>query len=305
VNPIYAKPSHASGVEQSTALPALEPYISIAQARLDAAAAAPMGASVVVLDTGMAVGTYRPHALSALGGHVTWTNADGEVPDSDGDDLLDFASGHGTFISGLIQQVAPGAVVTIHRVLNEQGDGDEATISQALHSLPTPPAGGAILSLSFGGYTVDTPGVMASAISYAQSIGYVVVSSAGNDSTCQESWPAAFPEVIAVGAVGPDGPASFTNYGPWVRACAPGVNIVSTFFDKWNGAEPPVDGTDPDDYKGWACWSGTSFSGPIVAARLAREMAATGCTAKEAVARIIDQPALLRLPGLGTVVNEL
>jgi hypothetical protein len=42
---------------------------------------------------------------------------------------------------------------------------------------------------------------------------------------------------------------------------------------------------------------------PIVVAALVREMTRCGCNAKEAVERVIDDPALYRIPGLGTVVN--
>ena len=99
--------------------------------------------------------------------------------------------------------------------------------------------------------------------------------------------------------------APFSNYGPWVRACAPGVDLVSTFFAGWNGDAPCDADGDPDDYTGWACWSGTSFAAPVVVGALAREMATGVDPPTEAVARLIDNPALLRIPGLGTVVNVL
>jgi hypothetical protein len=107
-----------------------------------------------------------------------------------------------------------------------------------------------------------------------------------------------------VGAIGPYGPAPFSNWGPWVRACAPGVELVSAFFDTFNGPVVVVpNAKDPDEFKGWAEWSGTSFSTPVVVAALAREMGATGCNAKTAVKNIIDAPGLARIPGLGTIVN--
>ncbi len=259
-----------------------------------------------MLDTGLASATFRPTAVAAMSAMVTSSgNRDSDRPDADHDDELDPAAGHGTFIAGLIEQVAPGTRVTVHRVLHAQGDGDEVQISAAIYALPKPPREGAILNLSFGGYVMDHPGVLASAVAEAQHRGYVVVASAGNDATCQPSFPAAFPDVVAVGAVGPAGPAPFTNYGSWVRACAPGVDLVSSFFRGWNGHLPASGGVDPDKFDGWACWSGTSFSAPVVAGALAREMTVNGCSARDAVTRLIDQPALLRLPGLGTVINAL
>ena len=259
----------------------------------------------MVLDTGLANSTFIPAALDQL---VTAPAPDDE-PDADSDDALDPAAGHGTFIAGLIQQLAPGSAVDVRRVLHAEGDGDEVQIAQALDDLPDPPERGGLLNLSFGGYVMDHPGVLADAVARAQDRGWVVVASAGNDGTCRPQYPAALPEVIAVGAVGPDGPAPFTNYGSFVRACAPGVDLVSTFFAGWDGGEVAPAGSpageDPDAFDGWACWSGTSFSCPVVVGALARAMAADTMTAADAVTRLIDDPALLRIPGLGTVVNVL
>jgi hypothetical protein len=259
--------------------------------------------SAVVLDTGLATSSFHSAALTALLPLLAATTADGDQPDDDGDLDLDPAAGHGTFIAGIIQQLAPGTAVALRRVLHAEGDGDEVQIATAIEALPDPPAGGALLNLSFGGYAVEVPGLLAASVAGAQARGYVVVASAGNDGTCRPTIPASLPGVISVGAVGPQGPAPFTNHGTWVRACAPGVDLVSTFFAGWNGDAGPVDGdSDPDDYTGWACWSGTSFAAPVVVGALAREMAA-GTTASDAVAKVVDHPALLRLPGLGTLVN--
>jgi subtilisin family serine protease len=155
-----------------------------------------------------------------------------------------------------------------------------------------------ILNLSFSGYTLHGMAPLAQAVIQLQLAGTVVVASAGNDATCVPAYPAAFPGVISVGAIGPSGPAWFTNYGPWVRACAPGVDIVSTFFTEW--ARP-----DDETFSGWARWSGTSFAAPAVVGALAAAMQRhPGMTPKEAVAEVIDDPTLMRIPGLGTVVNQ-
>ena len=146
---------------------------------------------------------------------------------------------------------------------------------------------------------------MAWAVANVQAQGAVVVASAGNDGTCRPALPASLPGVISVGAIGPYGPAPFSNYGPWVRACAPGVDLCSTFFNGYEGSLPPnPDGTDPDNYAGWALWSGTSFSAPVVTGALVRAMMADGkCSAQTAVERVVDAPSLMRIPTLGTVVN--
>ena len=146
--------------------------------------------------------------------------------------------------------------------------------------------------------------VLAAAVRRATRLGTVIVASAGNESTCRRTYPAALPGVVGVGAIGPDGPAVFTNYGPWVRACAPGVDIVSWFFTEFPGPLPaPAGGVDPDDFRGWAEWSGTSFSAPMVTAALARYMATFDVGPAEAVRNVIDGPGLMQIPDLGTVVN--
>jgi subtilisin family serine protease len=262
---------------------------------------------VVVLDTGLAAEGVRPASLA-------WLEADRqdwELPDEDDRGHLDPAGGHGTYIAGLIEQLAPGCEIVPERVLSTMGDGDEATVAAHIEAIGRATGKSVdqrepvdLLNLSFGGYGLERPHVLESAIRRVQAAGTVVVASAGNDATCQPTFPAALPGVIAVGALGPGGPAPFTNYGRWVRACAPGVDVVAPFFTDFNGAkDAPVGEGDPDDFHGWARWSGTSFAAPVVVAALAREMRRSGVDAKGAVARVIDAPGLLRIPDLGTVVN--
>jgi subtilisin family serine protease len=259
---------------------------------------APPGAPkprVTVLDTGLARDDLRPQSLNrVMHPGASWQ----EGPDDDGDNFLDPAAGHGTFISALINSLCPGCDLTADRVLTNYGEGNEVAIAQRIDSLDAD-----LLNLSFGGYALEHMNVLASAVRAAQKRGIVVVASAGNDGTCRATFPAALPGVIGVAAIGPFGPARFSNYGPWVRACAPGVDLLSEFFTVFDGADiAPPGGADPDKFAGWARWSGTSFSAPVVVAALAREMQ-QGLTSAQAVARVIDAPGLLRLADMGTVVN--
>jgi len=304
-NPAFANPAdprRTTGLRRSSARPA-HPDAERAKALRASLAAKPAPGSpkIIVLDTGLA-GIAMPKAMSAspcISGDLV------DQPDSDGNKFLDGAAGHGTFIAGLINQIAPGCTVAVRHVLRSYGDGDEATIVNAINNLERDKD--TILNLSFGGYVWDSPFALARAIRKFQEDGGVVVASAGNDASCQPTYPAALADVVSVGAVGPMGPAAFTNYGPWVRACAPGVDLVSTFFEGFKGAgRPGPDGVDPDNFGGWARWSGTSFAAPVVVAALAREMLRTPKarrSAAAAVEQVIDAPGLLRLPDLGTVVN--
>jgi subtilisin family serine protease len=290
--PMYAQPMYAQVPRRSSAVPTIAPVLPPRTMQSPTHAV-----RVAVLDTGMASDKYRPAALDGFApSKEHW-----EVPDDDGDLRLDPAAGHGTFIAGLIDLVTPGCDITVVRELSGLGAGDEVAVADRIHAL----AGNVhILNLSFGGYAMDHMHLLAAAVRAATAKGTVVVASAGNDGTCRPNYPAALPGVVGVGAVGPQGPAPFTNYGPWVRACAPGVDVVSWFFSDFDGPEPAASsGVDPDRFRSWAKWSGTSFAAPMVAAALAREIQAYGVTPAEAVTRVIDSPGLLRLPDLGTLVN--
>ncbi len=305
-SPMYGHPMYGHAPHSSTARPApADAPLAVIIDEVDMAPA--LGsATVIVLDTGLAEVPFRPHAVVDSTTIRAASAADGDRPDEDGDDRLDPAAGHGTFIAGIVDQVAPGCDVTVHRVLSTFGDGDEAGIVHCLNALEIDDPFHTILNLSFGGYVLEHPFALARAIRHLQASGVVVVSSAGNDATCRPTFPAALPGVVGVGAIGPAGPAPFTNYGPWVRACAPGVDLLSTFFTDFNGVGGiGTDGTDPDHFDGWALWSGSSFSAPVVVGALARVMRASGCTGREAVNRVVDAPALMRIPNLGTVVNVM
>jgi hypothetical protein len=315
-NPFHWNPLHwhAAGPSRSSARPAEPPSWFVpppAGQRVRKSTKPPKGQlreaaspSVVIVDTGLASGRDLPAMLSA--GAVSksqYGTSNVDVPDANQDRWLDPVAGHGTFIAGIVERIAPGCNVEVMSVLTPQGDGTEADVVAAIDEVASRPNPPAFLNLSLGGYVWERAPMLSSAILRAQRNGIVVVASAGNDGTCRPSYPAAIPGVVSVGAVGPNGPAPFSNYGSWVRACAPGVDIVSSFFADFDGLEPPSAGRDIDHFRSWARWSGTSFAAPAVVGALVREMRRAGCTGQQAVANIIDAPTLGRIPGLGTVVN--
>ena len=255
---------------------------------------------MVVLDTGLA----GPDNLPDLLNHPLRVTSSSRVdaPDRNGDRWLDPVAGHGTFIAGVIERIAPGCAIEVVGVLEPRGDGSESAIVEKIDEI-TRQRAPAFLNLSFGGYVWEDAPLLSAAVLRAQRRGIVVVASAGNDGTCRPSYPAAIPGVVSVGAIGPDGPAWFSNYGSWVRACAPGVNVVSSFFKLFDGPEVGSAGRDIDSFASWATWSGTSFAAPAVIGALVREMRRSRCTPTEAVEHVIDASWLGRIPGLGTVVN--
>jgi hypothetical protein len=319
INPASINPSHparVTGLRRSSARPAAPTAEQAAVMTKRICAKGVKGApTVIVLDTGLAEADggglrmlSKAHAIHAAPGPVTLFGEPAvafDEPDHDHNHFLDPAAGHGTFIAGIVNQVAPGCSLTVHRVASMYGDTDEFTAASLVAGLASDDR--TILSLSFGGHTMDDEAIVLGwAIRQFQSKGGVVVASAGNDSSCLPAFPAALPDVVSVGAVGPGGPAPFTNYGPWVRACAPGVHLTSMFFEGFEGKEHAgPDGIDPDNFEGWAMWSGTSFSAPVVVGALARMMMWAKCSAAEAVERVVDAPELMRIPNLGTVVNVI
>jgi subtilisin family serine protease len=283
---------------------------------------------VLVVDTGAfpqiapngAVTSPQANAAKAMLASLD-PSSDTDPWDADANHVLDPFAGHGTFIAGLFANLAPGSDVTCERGLTSFGDTDDVLIARTLlerFDVPSDSPPFDIVSMSFGGFCEDDdpPTAIAAAIATIQARyrtdddisdppdlikeQVVFVASAGNDGSCRPTWPASFENVIAVGALGPDGPAPFTNFGPWVDACAPGVDIVSTFYDLSADAE-----FDGGDFNGWASWSGTSFSAPIVAAAIAWEWMCRANDGRvgDAASWLLDRPAHFRYPWLGTVVN--
>jgi len=116
--------------------------------------------------------------------------------------------------------------------------------------------GAKVLNMSFG--TDDSaldpklPKPHADVIAYALDRGCVLVAASGNSGTETRYWPAAYPGVIAAGAVGGNGlPTSFSTRGPHVALCAPGERVRSLGLS------------------GYQDVNGTSFAAPFVAATAA------------------------------------
>ncbi len=320
-NPVYASPVYAnpvvagsalanpyvcSGVRPSTARPAPAPTVVPGEYVPNPAP----GPKVVILDTGVSAAKDCPPLLTKLSakypGEEEWP--DGRDPANPSDGFLDPASGHGTFIAGLVHLLAPGRSIVPVRVVGPFGDVDVWKVVSAIEGLAKDQLldDQTVVNMSFGGYADEDMSALAAAVRRVRRTGAVVVASAGNDATDRPLFPACLPDVVAVAALDPYGPAAYTNYGAWVDACAPGTDLVSAFF-AFNGKMemPPMPGSvDPDEFLYWARWTGTSFAAPIVAAALLRQMMHGSPTAADAVERLITAEGLFRLPGLGTVVNH-
>lgn len=128
--------------------------------------------------------------------------------------------------------------------------------------IPHNPAPVDIMNISIGGPHTQ---LQAEAVKLATEAGSIIVASAGNETRGFISYPAAYPEVIAVGAVGrmyegDDIPpiASYSNYSDMIDVVAPGGGgrydddyVISTFTAPYHA--------------GYGFASGTSMASPHVA----------------------------------------
>lgn len=173
--------------------------------------------------------------------------------------------GHGTHVAGTIACASNNAtgvagvtwncrimpvrvlarIVNISNPADVRGVGSAADIAAGIRWAVD--NGARVLNLSLGGVT-DT-NVERDAIAYAIAHGAVVCAAMGNDPTAGDSFPAAYPDVIAVGAIdSADRRAGFSQVGPHIDVAAPGVGILSTVWDN-----------------GFTTMSGTSMATPHVA----------------------------------------
>lgn len=259
------------------------------------------GVRVVVIDTGLDDEARRTSLLAGvLADDPDDIDLTVDVAPQDG--FIDDQAGHGAFVAGIIRQEAPGAEVRVIRALSTEGIADELTVARAIDRAAA--AGADIINLSLGGYTDGdrAPLAISAALGRLPRTTAVVVA-AGNFASSRPTWPAAHKRVLSVGATDDDGNrAEFSNWGWWVDVCAPGVDVHSVYV---RGDERPDVETDrnPDSFDGYAVWSGTSFSAPRVAARIAVEMSRTGGSARAAVARLVEDPAAPFVPDVGVLIG--
>jgi subtilisin family serine protease len=246
------------------------------------------GVRIAVLDTGY---TLKVHAW--LDQQI---DPDGDVTEEFDvlrhDQQLDDEAGHGTFIAGVINRLAPAALIKVRQVLLSDGWGDEMTIATAIADCLEAD----IVNLSLGAYTqgnLPPIGIETALRNIPRSS--VVVAAAGNANTDVPFWPAALKQVVAVAAVDSAGQrAPYSNFGHWVDCAAPGHDITSTF--------PNVDLGDGRPFKGWAKWGGTSFAAPYLAGAVAAEMSAGGGTAADAIRRVLAAATRVD-PQIGSVIG--
>ena len=244
------------------------------------------GVRVGVFDTGI-----DPRAVDAGHGWLGGTAVDpanedllDSVPAPDG--YLDGGAGHGTFVAGLVRQVAPGCDVVAVRALDSVGVGTEFSVAEALFDLAESDDPPQVLNLSLACLATEdlAPVAMSAALDrlLERHPETVVVAAAGNDAAATPTWPAAHKGVLAVGAAAGHGPAAYSNRGWWVDFSVPADGVVSTYVRGIAAAGDEPGSTSVVHDGDYAAWSGTSFAAPQVAGAVAVGLA-EGATPAEAV----------------------
>ena len=240
---------------------------------------------VAVIDTGISPERRTDGWLAGL---VREDNVDplDDLPTPNG--YLDFGAGHGTFTSGIVQQVHPGVDLRVYRAIDSDGVGSEADVACAM--VRAVDDGAKVLNLSLGVNTVDDQPLLAVEVALDLIAGrdpdVLVFAAAGTDASSVPCWPAASKRVVSVAALAADlTPATWSNHGFWVDCSAVGEGIVSTYVE---GVESVELDPSPDSFgaDAWAVWSGTSFAAPQVAAAVARLAEEDGCTPRQALQRL-------------------
>jgi subtilisin family serine protease len=225
------------------------------------------GVRVAILDTGL---IEQPPGSDLTRDVELGDNAI-EDPDFDDDTYIDPVAGHGTFIAGLIRQVAPGTTLLVEQMIDDSGVVSELDLATRLHAaLDKDPD---IINLSLGGHTDIADGPIALQSVWerleSQARPVVVVAAAGNNASNAAFWPAASAFAVGVGALGTNGqPAWFSNFGGWVDVWAPGEYLQSDYCE---GVYRRLD-LQELPFERRAVWSGTSFATPLVVGFIATLM---------------------------------
>jgi subtilisin family serine protease len=183
---------------------------------------------VVIFDTG--VDFNHPELKAAYaGGFNTFAAAEAPVDDNH----------HGTHVSGIIAAadngigvvgVAPGCELWMVKVLDASGHGSDENIVAAIDwtlAKKKDLGGNWIVSMSLGSET-SSP-AEAEAFAKLVDAGVLPVAAAGNRGLARLDYPAAYPDVFAIGAVDSASElAGFSSGGSGLAVVAPGVDVLST-----------------------------------------------------------------------------
>lgn len=201
--------------------------------------------TISIVDTG--IQSNHPDLTGRVVGGYDYVNGDSDPSDD---------NGHGTMCAGVAAANSNNALgvagmdwsarLLAVKVLDSTGSGFTSNVAKGItYSADN---GARVISLSLGASSGSS--TLKSAVDYAYGKGSLLVAASGNDGANSVSYPAAYSNVMAVGATdSKDALASFSNYGAAQDVVAPGVSIATTrlggsyaYFSGTSAAAPFVSG---------------------------------------------------------------
>lgn len=298
-----ATPDHIMSITPVWACPATEPAEVGPGALPDPGVSdgSGQGVYIYIADTGLLDSAHDHPWLAGVTGEP-----DSLRPaDSAGTVAIPEYAGHGTFVAGVARCMAPASTVHVVSDFDTAGALSEHKMIKRLDEALG--LGADIICLPAGGNSrknIPPLGFEALWRRYRHHKGTVLVAAAGNNSSRRPFWPAAFPQVVGVGAIAASrrNRAHFSDYGPWVDVYAPGEDLVNAYaHGSYICREPPNIGAKRE-FHGLARWSGTSFATPLVAGLIAARMSRTGENGRQAADALLALARAQRLPGVGPVL---
>jgi hypothetical protein len=300
------EPTACPATEPESVYVDIEPYPSVCRDNGGG------GVLVYLADTGLQRDAGASHSWLAGVRAVDGEDFDAYPPDqppppgqAPAQELIPRYTAHGTFVAGVLRCVAPAADIIVTNAFANAGSQLEADLVPRLEGALG--LGADIFHLTISCMSRRDVPLIAFREWLRRLEGYggaVCVVAAGNSGVRRPSWPAAFAEVISVGALGADwrGRASFSNFGPWVDVYAPGRDLINAYTTGDYKCEVGPYIGDIRKFYGMAKWSGTSFSTPIVSGLIASRISRTGETARQAAAAVLAEARSRAIPGVGPVL---
>ena len=190
-------------------------------------------------------------------------------------DTLDYFDAHGTYVQSVVQQQCAACEL---QLVNLHGDLSILALVHALDYVQTvhqtyAASTTSLVNLSLGTYIYDE--ALHTSVHALDTAGIPIIASAGNDNTSKPFYPAAFPEVLGVCSSTRHTrvKAAYSNFGPWVSLCAPGLQYVTRPLQHGDIA------------------SGTSFASPMVAGTLGQLLLDAPCASPRAGLRALRRTA--------------
>lgn len=246
---------------------------------------------IAVLDTGITLNheDFAGVLYLPIGANLDVVGATASSPTPDTDPSHNGASGHGTWVTGVLGAATNnlkgiagttmgGRIIPI-KVYGDDNTGTSATIASGIDLAISLKARviniSSCLADASGGCLNTTDPAMESKIKTAHDQGRVVVASAGNDNNNFVGYPASSVYAIAAGAINSSTLArsTFSNYGSALDLMAPGGDCATAAC--LTATEYVTTTHTSGGYEGVI---GTSFSSPFVAGTVALFMSKYGKT---------------------------